>query len=121
MTELEHANVTVMDNRATARMLCDVFGWHVRWEGDARDGGHSIHVGSAASYIAVFTPGPDETAEPGNGRLNHLAVVVDDLDATEARVKEAGYRTTAHGDYEPGRRFYFREENGMEIEVVSYP
>jgi hypothetical protein len=23
-------------------------------------------------------------------------------------------------DYEPGKRFYFREENGIEFEVVSY-
>ncbi|MFT4811430.1 MAG: hypothetical protein ACI9LX_004807 [Paraglaciecola sp.] len=25
-----------------------------------------------------------------------------------------------HGDYEPGRRFYFNLEEGIEIEVVSY-
>ena len=55
------------------------------------------------------------------GGLNHIAVVVDDLDAVEARIKAAGYVTENHAGYEPGRRFYFTEENGLEIEVVAYP
>jgi hypothetical protein len=46
--------------------------------------------------------------------------VVNDLDAVETRVKARGYEPVNHADYEPGRRFYFREENGIEIEVVSY-
>ena len=35
-------------------------------------------------------------------------------------LKAAGYATENHADYEPGRRFYFTEENGVEIEVASY-
>ena len=52
--------------------------------------------------------------------LNHLAVVVDDLEVVEDRVKAHGYTPNSHADYEPGRRFYFTEENGLEIEVVQY-
>jgi predicted enzyme related to lactoylglutathione lyase len=52
--------------------------------------------------------------------LNHIGVVVADLEATEARVKAAGYVPENHADYEPGRRFYFHDHNGVEIEVVSY-
>ena len=54
------------------------------------------------------------------GGLNHLGVVVDDLDAVEARVLGMGFETHSHADYEPGRRFYFDDFNGIEIEVVSY-
>ena len=54
------------------------------------------------------------------GHMNHVGVVVDDLDAVEAKVKAAGFRTHNHADYEPGRRFYFDDENGIEFEVVSY-
>ena len=43
-----------------------------------------------------------------------------DLDAVEARVKQAGFTPGNHADYEPGRRFYFTEGNGVEIEVVRY-
>jgi len=47
-------------------------------------------------------------------------VVVDDLNLVEARVKKAGFVTHSHADYEPGRRFYFNDHDGIEIEVVSY-
>jgi predicted enzyme related to lactoylglutathione lyase len=47
-------------------------------------------------------------------------VVVDDLDAVEARVAAEGYTAHTHMDYEPGRRFYFDDRDGIEFEVVSY-
>jgi catechol 2,3-dioxygenase-like lactoylglutathione lyase family enzyme len=52
--------------------------------------------------------------------LNHIGVQVDDLDATEARVIAAGLLPFSHADYEPGRRFYFLDPDGIEYEVVSY-
>jgi predicted enzyme related to lactoylglutathione lyase len=45
---------------------------------------------------------------------------VDDLDAVERRVVAAGLRPFNHGDYEPGRRFYFLDADGIEFEIVSY-
>lgn len=124
---LEHVNVTVADPKASAAMLADLFGWRVRWEGTAINGGHAVHVGGDADYIALYT-GPDggkdqrpaDDSHLQRGGLNHIGVVVDDLDATETRVKARGYATHSHADYEPGRRFYFNDENGVEIEVVSY-
>ena len=52
--------------------------------------------------------------------FNHIAVTVDDIDAMEAKVAAAGYEPRAHGDYEPGRRFYFYDHDGIEFEVVQY-
>lgn len=124
MGRLEHVNVTVADPDATAAMLGDLFGWQVRWSGAAIHGGHTIHVGGANDYVAVYSGtegkagGRAEDSYRTRGGLNHI--VVEDLDATEARVRARGYRPHNHADYEPGRRFYFREENGIEIEVVSY-
>ena len=43
-----------------------------------------------------------------------------DLDAIEARVRNAGLEPCNHGDYEAGRRFYFDDPDGIEYEVVSY-
>lgn len=124
MTRLEHVNVTVADPDVTAKLLCDLFNWRVRWSGPAMQTGRSVHVGGDDSYVALFTYGGDQAAAPDSYRtragLNHIAVVVDDIDATEARVLAAGYRPENHADYEPGRRFYFTEENGIEIEVVQY-
>ena len=123
MARLEHLNVTVRDPDATAAMLVEIFGWRLRWQGVAIHGGRSVHVGGADSYLAVYA-GLGAQVAAGNsyglcGGLNHIGIVVDDLDAVEARVKAQGYEPVNHADYEPGRRFYFREENGIEIEVVS--
>ena len=124
MTRLEHVNLTVADPDATAEVFCDLFGWKVRWAGPGMETGRTVHVGDDASYLALFSYGnPDKGRQDSYrtiGGLNHLAVVVDDLDATEARVKAAGFVPGEVYDYEPGRRFYFREANGLEIEVVAY-
>ena len=123
-SSLEHLNVTVADPSATADMLCTIFGWHVRWQGPGMTTGHTVHVGSATSYVALFTFGGSEDATEDTyrhkGGLNHIGVTVDDLDAVERKVIAAGYRPRSHADYEPGRRFYFEDENGIEFEVVSY-
>ena len=121
---LEHANITVSDPEATALWMDKLFGWKVRWQGDAIMGGHTKHVGSDTHYVALYTPGTPDKATDDNyqtiGGLNHLAVVVDDLDATEAAIKSHGFETSNHGDYEPGRRFYFHDADGIEFEVVQY-
>lgn len=121
---LEHANVSVSDPVRTAKMMQDVFGWGIRWEGPSIDGGRTIHVGGRDSYIAVYHQAVSKVSKEDSystiGGLNHLAVVVDDLDAIEAKVVAAGYNPGAHYDYEPGRRFYFHDHDGIEYEVVSY-
>lgn len=120
---LEHVNITATDAKATAEILCKLFDWHIRWSGDAIDNGISYHVGGACSYVAVYSKGGRE--KPGDsystpGGLNHIGVVVTDLDAVEKRVIAAGFEPHSHADYEPGKRFYFRDHDNIEIEVVSY-
>jgi catechol 2,3-dioxygenase-like lactoylglutathione lyase family enzyme len=121
---LEHANLTVSDPKATTAWMCEVFGWHIRWEGDSIHNGHSIHVGGKDSYLALYAPPSPAASGPNSyatiGGLNHLAVVVDDLDATETRVISAGFKPGEHHDYEPGRRFYFKDADNIEYEVVHY-
>lgn len=117
---LEHVNVTVSDPQKTADLLCGLFDWKVRWTGRSQLGGTTFHVGTDDAYLAVFSwDSPDDNPRR-NGRLNHVGVQVDDLDAVEQRVVAAGLRPHTHGDYEPGRRFYFDDHDGIEFEVVSY-
>jgi catechol 2,3-dioxygenase-like lactoylglutathione lyase family enzyme len=116
---IEHVNVNVIDPERTARLMHDLFGWRVRWQGAARDGGLTIHVGSEGQYIAVH--GSRGTTDFSKGLpLNHIGVEVDDLDAVEARVAAAGLKPFGHDDYDPGRRFYFLDPDGIEYEIVSY-
>lgn len=122
--KLEHVNITVSDPAKTAAMLCEIFGWKVRWNGPAKSGGTTFHVGTDDDYIAVYTPPPGVTLGAADselhGGLNHVGVLVDDLDATAMRVRDAGLKTFNHADYEPGRRFYFLDHDGVEFEVISY-
>lgn len=122
---LEHVNLTVTDPEKTAERLCELFGWHVRWKGEAKYGGLTVHVGTDDDYLAIYTAGgkpaePERESYYTRGGLNHIGVVVDDLEAAEKRVKAVGYEPHSHADYEPGRRFYFHNEDGIEFEVVSY-
>ena len=120
---IEHVNVTVSDPDRAARLMAALFGWHVRWQGPARNGGHTIHVGSDDHYIALYTGhGVAYTADDfAKGQpLNHIGVEVDDLAAIEAKVVAAGLRPFGHDTYDPGRRFYFLDPDGIEYEVVSY-
>ncbi|MDH3644682.1 MAG: VOC family protein [Gammaproteobacteria bacterium] len=123
-SKLEHVNVTVSNPEATARLLCELFDWHVRWEGPSQMGGHTYHVGTDDDYVAVYTydgePGENGRSARIKGGLNHIGVLVDNLEKIEHRVKAAGLEPFNHMDYDPGRRFYFNDRDGIEFEVVSY-
>jgi catechol 2,3-dioxygenase-like lactoylglutathione lyase family enzyme len=119
LPRIEHVNLTVSDPEATAALLETLFGWQERWRGPSQLGGWTIHVGTGSDYVALYTHGADSRFPKGRP-FNHLGVEVPDLDAVEARVSAAGLIPFSHGDYEPGRRFYFLDPDGIEYEVVSY-
>lgn len=110
MSRIEHVNVTVADPDATARTLCRLFDWRIRWSGTAMGTGRRVHVGGAdCSYVALFTQGAEQAAAGDSYRsragMNHIGIVTDDLNAAEQRVIAEGYRPKNHADHEPGRRF----------------
>ena len=125
IAKLEHVNVTVSNPERTAEMLCELFGWHIRWQGGSALGGRTVHVGRDNSYLALYTQTRTASSNGSSyamrGGLNHIGVVVDNLDEAEQRVLGAGFETHNHADYEPGRRFYFNDHDGIEFEVVHYP
>lgn len=118
--QLEHVNITVTDPERSARLFQKLCGWHERWRGPSQLGGWTIHVGDETAYLAIYT---NERAKGGFAKgvpLNHVGLLVDDLDSAEQVVIEHGLKPFGHGDYEPGRRFYFFDWDGIEFEVVSY-
>lgn len=121
---LEHLNITVGDADKTAQRLCKIFDWSIRWSGPSIHGGRSVHVGSDSHYLALYNKVPEADEIRANystpNGLNHIGIVVDDLDDAEARVIKAGYIPFSHQDYEPGKRFYFMGDDDIEYEVVCY-
>lgn len=120
---IEHINLTVRDPERAAAAMHAIFGWEIRWQGPAAKGGRTIHIGSHEQYFALFTGRTELYTDAmfAKGQpLNHVGVEVDDLDSTEARVIAAGLIPFNHDNYDPGRRFYFFDADGIEFEVVSY-
>lgn len=117
---LEHANITVSDPERSSALLQKLCGWHERWRGPALNGGWTIHVGSERDYLAIYTDGKPHERFAKGVPLNHVGLVVDDLVEAERTVVDAGLETFNHMDYEPGRRFYFFDWDGIEFEIVSY-
>ena len=117
---LEHANITVSDPERSSALLQDLCGWHERWRGPSQAGGNSIHVGNATCYLALYAHGGIVARHAKGQPLNHIGLVVDDLAAAEAVVLAVGLTPFGHDDYDPGKRFYFFDWDGIEFEVVSY-
>ncbi|MEP6017373.1 MAG: VOC family protein [Paracoccaceae bacterium] len=121
---LEHTNFTVKDPDATAKWMCDLFDWHIRWSGDGMTTGRTVHVGTDTHYLALFSYGDTQKSREETyrftGGLNHIALVTDDIKAMETKVRELGFEPHNHGDYEPGLRFYFKDNDGVEFEIVQY-
>ena len=119
---LEHVNMTVSDLNRSIDFYSKLLGLKVRWQGKTSDGSSAAHVGDDRCYLALF----QATAEgkPSNDYstpgLNHFGFVVDDLDAARDRVAELGAEVHAEMDYDPGRRVYIFDPDGIEVELVEY-
>ncbi len=117
---IEHVNLTVTDIERSAELFVQLLGWRQRWRGKAQRGGETIHVGERDTYLALYTDGGAHAGQRKGRPMNHVGLLVDDLVAAEAVVTEHGLTPFGHDDYEPGRRFYFFDWDGIEFEVVSY-
>lgn len=117
---LEHVNITVTDPHRSAQLFQDLCGWKIRWEGPSMGNGHTVHVGDDDAYLALYTNAEARSDYPKGKPLSHVGLLVDDLDDAERVIIDAGLKSWGHDDYEPGKRFYFFDWDGIEFEVVSY-
>jgi catechol 2,3-dioxygenase-like lactoylglutathione lyase family enzyme len=117
---IEHVNLTVTDIERSAAFFEKLLGWRRRWRGASMNSGETIHVGEETTYLALYTDRGDHTGQKKGRPLNHVGLLVDDLAAAERVVLDAGLESWGHDDYDPGRRFYFYDWDGIEFEVVNY-
>ena len=90
--QLEHANITVTDPERSAALLKQLCGWRERWRGPSQLGGWTIHVGDETTYLAIYT---NEKAKGGFAKgvpLNHVGLLVDDLESVDVRAMGAALR-----------------------------
>ncbi|MEM7410935.1 MAG: VOC family protein [Myxococcota bacterium] len=129
---IEHVNLTVHDLERSIAFYRHVFGWDVRWRGEILNTTRTApaaHVGvQDGPYLALFEAEAEAEREAGEPLrssyaapgVNHFAVEVEALEPILARLPAAGTRVHLEMDYEPGRRAYFYDPDGIEIEIVSY-
>jgi len=119
---LEHVNMSVADLDQTIAFYEKLLGLKVRWRGTTPRGEPAAHIGDDRHYLALFEIGERERTEADYGQLglNHFGFVVDDLDASKQRLADLHVEPTMEADYEPGRRLYFLDPNGVEVELVQY-
>jgi len=126
---LEHLNVSLTDlDRATRALQAIVPEWSVRGSGTWDDGaGHRFewrHVGDDFQYLALYATPPGQACQASGARVafNHLALVVDDLDAALARLRAIDVPLDHIGGSTAHRRsaYVMIEPERLQIELVAY-
>ena len=125
---LEHANMTVPDLDAAIRFLKTVDpDFVVRHRAISERGYTWAHVGNEQCYIALQEPHPGSDANRKQRPyedigVNHLGWAIDDLDAVDTRLLEAGYERVFDEIYghEYRRSVYFYDDAGFEWELNEY-
>ena len=126
---LEHLNVTLTDlDRATRALQAIVPEWSVRGTGTWDDGDGGVHewrhVGDDFQYLSLYAapPGSALRASGARSAFNHLALVVDDLDAALARLRALGVALDHIGGSTAHRRsaYVVIEPERLQIELVAY-
>lgn len=122
MTTFEHVNRWVADVDASVRFYEDVLGLRIRWQGTAPSGVRVVHVGNDHFYLALAQASDGSKVRSDGSALgiNHIGLMVDDLDATLARARAAGFEPYSEMAYDPGRHAYLTDPDGLEIELVEY-
>jgi len=89
------------------------------------DGQRWMHIGTDDTYIALTEASADAAEQwvPYSGKpgVNHLGYEVNDVDALQERLADAGFRDSTYPNNHPHRkRVYFYDADGNDWEFVQY-
>jgi len=119
---IEHVNLTVSDLQRSIDFYCGLFDFRVRWRSEEGAKAGEAHVGNDTMYLALFQAPQPGAAEANYDRvgLNHFGILVDQLKKYRQKLVRMGIEPHYEPDYAPGRRLYFYDPDGVEVELVEY-
>lgn len=127
MTKIEHTNITVPDIDEAIRFINIVAPDFTVRRDEQPDGSFRwAHIGNDEFYIALqqahIGSDPQQRRPPYiNYGVNHIALVVDNIEDIEAKLLKAGYERSIDTPLEKYRkRRYFFDAFGFEWELVQY-
>ncbi|MGA2097523.1 MAG: VOC family protein, partial [Candidatus Acidiferrum sp.] len=94
LPEVIHAGFIVHDRAATEHFYKDILGFRPYWHGGMKDDGKddwvSLQVPDGTDWIELMVNVDANPDQQLRGIMNHIAISVTDIHATEQRLKEAG-------------------------------
>ncbi len=127
MTQFEHANITVPNiDAALAFLLNAAPDFQIKTDQTHQDSYRWVHIGNENCYFALqesHSPSVSkDTRKPyQNIAVNHIGMIVDDLDNIQLNLLALGYEQNGDITQEKhGRRLYFYDKAGFEWELIEY-
>ena len=127
ITRIEHVNITVPNIDAAVSFLKIVApDFDIRKDEKSIDGYRWLHIGNDEYYFALQEAHLDANPKKQhqtykNYGVNHLALIVADVEKIENELIEAGYSKGIGTPKEQFRkRTYFYDNAGFEWELVEY-
>ncbi len=119
---IEHVNLSVADLDRSVAFYREMFDFELRWRGTNSAGRPEAHVGDERCYLALFQAERSGKYERDYADVgfNHFGFAVDDLARIKDRLTTKGITPHLEADYNPGRRLYFLDPDGIEVEAVEY-
>ena len=120
---VEHANITVINiDDAVQFIQTAIPEFKVRHRGETQY--RWCHIGTDNSYIALQEMVAREQTDRApylDVGINHIGLVVDDVDQVKQRLLSDGYQQNDIGEENPYRkRVYFYDRSGVEWEFIQY-
>ena len=120
---VEHANVTVSNiDDAIQFIQTAIPEFKVRHRGETQY--RWCHIGTDNSYIALQEMLAREQTDRApylDVGINHIGLVVNDVDQVKQRLLSDGYQQNDIGEENPYRkRIYFYDRSGVEWEFIQY-
>jgi lactoylglutathione lyase len=118
LQRLDHVSLNVTDRARSIAWYRDVLGLPQLNQPTGDD--EPVFLGQPGLQFGLFQAQQQSPLrEPESSGLRHVALVVDDLDAAEERLRSQGVELR-HEDHGNARSVYFHDPDGHVLELTTY-